>query len=115
MPKALAVRKALTARRQFELLAQLVCDDPAVPPDLELIAEYRVGAETIREPELRTTMQRKLDELADAFGPVAVESVQRSDPTLFGTPDRINLKGKLARFGLRRAGRAVGRRLTRPL
>ena len=34
---------------------------------------------------------------------------------MFGTPDRINLKGKLARFGLRRAGRAVGRRLTHPL
>ncbi|HEX2046646.1 MAG TPA: patatin-like protein [Acidimicrobiales bacterium] len=118
-----AVRTALVARRQWEILGEeraLPSDqmgvrpgvDPGRPPTLEeveaWVADYGVGAEVLRGNE-------RAPELLDRFGEIATAATEMALWNVSLPSSRVPRPPRLVATALRRAGPRLGRRLAKSL
>ncbi len=118
-----AIRNALVARRQWEILGQEMSlpkepmgtvpgIDPGRPPALEeveaWVAGYGVGAETIRGNE-------RAPELLDRFGELATAATETALHNVSLPSSRVPRPPRIVATAIRRVGPRLGRRLARGL
>jgi hypothetical protein len=126
LPQPDAVRRALVAARQWEILAEELSgrdtanqlDDGAVdefiPRLRDAVAAYAVGAEDLRTTRVAHHVKARLIALAEATSRVTVFNAQLLRPQTFGTPQAPSMRGRLTRLLLAAVARRSARRATRP-
>jgi patatin-related protein len=96
-----ATRRAIVARRQWEILVEEL---PGAGSVQDRIATYRVGAETISDPIIRNEIRDRLKEIVYAASRTAVANAYANGVTRWGSARRPSLRGRGTQITIRIGG-----------